>query len=75
MAAPAADSDAHRALELQGLAEAWGAVYLVSFDGTQYRAACRYDGTDLKADTPAGLESAIRAHWSRSWEPCGGGSQ
>lgn len=72
----AAPGDAHEALALGELAEAWAAAYRVRFEDGMYRAAYRYDdGTDLEADTLAGLESAIRAHWSRAWNPCGGGSR
>ena len=52
------------ALTMQDIVARWGAFYWIEYDGT-YRAT-RPDGYVLPvADTPEGLDSAIRADWVR----------
>ena len=65
MAWPTADE-----MALGDLDAAWSAAYSVRYESGKYRAAYRYDdGAELTADTVAGLDSAIRAHWARTWRP------
>ena len=57
-------------MALGDLERVWSAVYTVRYEGGKYRAVYRYDdGTELTADTVAGLDSTIRAHWARTWRP------
>ena len=67
MAEQAAQSDAHEALGLQELATVWAGAYKdFRRDGGMYRARFRYeDEAGLEADSLAGLDSVIRAHWAR----------
>ena len=61
---PAAGGTACGALTMQDITARWGAFYWIEYDGT-YRAT-RPDGYVLPvADTPEGLDSAIRADWAR----------
>jgi hypothetical protein len=55
------------ALALSHLQKTWGAAYAVRFKDGRYHADFRYDDTTLDAGTAAGLDSALRAHWSRTW--------
>ena len=63
---PAADGiNVRDALTLQDIIDLWRAYYHIEYAGGMYRAT-RPDGYVLpEADTPAGLESAIRADWAR----------
>ena len=71
-ARPAAHSDAHEALALDSIRAAWYETYDVGYvadmdgfpDGA-YLARRLTGGALLLADTPAGLDSAIRADWAR----------
>ena len=48
------------------VAKAWSAAYSLRYEAGMYRARFRYDDeTELEAGTLAGLDSALRAHWSR----------
>ena len=60
--------DAHDAIALEQLATMWAGVYKdVEFKGGIYCATYSYDeSVKLAADTLAGLDSLIRAHWSRA---------
>ena len=42
-------------------------AYGVRLEDGKYRAEFHYDDIDLEADTLAGLDSALRAHWHRTW--------
>lgn len=55
------------ALALSDLQLTWSAAYVIRYEGGMYRALFLFDGTALLADSLAGLESAIRGHWSRTW--------
>lgn len=63
---PAEDGiDVRDALTMQDIARTWGAYYFLEYSDGMYRAT-RPDGVDLPpADTPEGLDSAIRADWAR----------
>lgn len=63
---PSADNlDVRAALTLQDIIIQWGDYYLIEYNGGKYRAT-RPDGRELpEADTPEGIESAIRADYSR----------
>ena len=55
------------AVALNHLQDIWAAAYTVRFEDGQYRASFHYDDTELEADTLAGLDSCLRAHWHRTW--------
>ena len=62
---PAAGGTVCGALTMQDVVARWGAFYWIEYDGAAYRAT-RPDGYVLPvADTPDGLDSAIRADFSR----------
>ncbi|HTQ88509.1 MAG TPA: hypothetical protein VMK84_03355 [Streptosporangiaceae bacterium] len=52
-------------MTLDGIHARWGRYYDLWADGGTYYARHALAGEPLKADTPAGLDSAIRADWSR----------
>ncbi len=47
------------------LRAAWGEIYDLGFAGGEYHALHLTSGRLISAATPEGLESAIRADWSR----------
>jgi len=49
-------------MTLQHLATTYGRYYDLWFDGGTYYARYALGGEPLKADSPEGLDSAIRAH-------------
>ena len=57
--------DAHDAMALDRLRDAWGGVYDVGYASGTCWAAWLLGGDPLSASTPEGLESAIRADWAR----------
>jgi hypothetical protein len=59
---PAADE-----MALEKLQAAWGSAYIVKAEGDGFHAEYRYGEGIVRAGTLAGLDSAIRAHWSRTW--------
>ena len=64
---PATDGiDVRDALTMQELVALWGAWYYIEYTPAGRYRATRPDGHVLpEADTPAGLDSAIRADWTR----------
>jgi hypothetical protein len=55
------------AIGLSHLQNTWSAAYAVRFEDGKYRASFHYDDTELEADTLAGIDSVLRAHWHRTW--------
>ena len=70
--ATAAALDPNDALELSHLQQIWVAAYVIRFEGGTYRAWFRLADVTLEADTLAGIDSAVRAHWTRPWDDGGG---
>ena len=61
---PVPDEVALRHLE----ADWSGAFDEIRYEAGMYRAAFRYgDQAELAADTPAGLEAAMKTHWDKGW--------
>lgn len=56
------------ALIFADIARIWAPAYIVRYEAGLYHAMFRYgDECELEADTPAGLASAMQAHWTRTW--------
>ena len=66
-AQPAESIAPDEAIALSHLQDIWAAAYTVRFERGKYRAEFHYDDIDIQADTLAGLDSALRAHWHRTW--------
>ena len=62
---PSARLDAHDAMALDRLRDAWGAAYDIGHAAGACWAVWLLGGDPMTAATPEGLDSAIRADWSR----------